>query len=1075
MICRPVIIPLQAPGVCDKSFSVWIPLPFFYLVRLLVIGSMLLLLNVTRAQPLKSYVPPAPNAASLGTYGQIPISEYSGVPNIQVPLYTIEADGFKLPVTLSYHSGGFRVADEASWVGLGWSLNSGGVITRSKRHKDDFSINGFYRIAAANRGCGNNVDQEPDVFYYNIGTQTGKFIITGPGNGHVTRSFTKDNLKFVYNSGDWTLITGEGIIYRFEKKEYCTEQTDGDNYSEEETFISSWYLTSIQLVNGNRILFSYMGNNTTKISRIQKSVQEEKYVYHEPSFIPLSTCCMGPYQAALPQHHETITTINSDEVIPSRIDFQNGFIIFNTDSRNDLQRVAGTALPKKLQTVQVYNRVGIDSSLLKTFSFSYDYYNSNTGDPTELSTRLRLLSMQEQSPAGSLNPWTFFYSGNYLPVKKTDSTSYLGILGLIQSIQYPTGGSTLFEFENHPFASSPGARIKKIYSKDPGDSLDVRRFEYVGAKMMGKISYGLTLPTSYDFSVNTASCCGIQNPASGTVYKTLKIYADYSSLGETVNGYIVGYDKVITWYGENGQNGKKESFFENTPPADPDYKQGNFPVLVPLNTSNKNGLLKEQYEYQNKNGSFVPVKRSIITYSSTDVVNTEASRWAFDKCAWNYTVTTEWIQKSSESVYTYDSAGINPVIVATSFYYDNPDNVLPTRISNKNSKGQTLLTKLYYAKEKSVQAGGVYTTLLNKNMINFVIDQEKSVNNVLVEKSLTNYKDWYNNQKILKPETIQQQKGTAGAVTKVRFLGYDEHANVIGVMKEGGMPVCYIWGYNGTYPIAQASNAVYSQVPEMVSYNYSGGLLFTGSGTNAVDFVPFITEVGQTYNFTVVIHPIGAGTLNGAMMVRLISVKRGVVFQKMYTSSNTYQESVLLPTGEDSLYFSISGGISGVSEAALNINSGYLKYKWHYNIFHTSFEELSTGYLKDSKTGNKCVKGPYSFSMPWTTGTYILSWWQKALGGSSWEYKEQELTLTTINNADYTLGNNQVLLDEVRFYPKGAHMNTYIYTPLVGMTGRCDERHQLTYYEHDGWHRLKLIRDNDRQILSTYEYNYKTN
>jgi hypothetical protein len=108
-------------------------------------------------------------------------------------------------------------------------------------------------------------------------------------------------------------------------------------------------------------------------------------------------------------------------------------------------------------------------------------------------------------------------------------------------------------------------------------------------------------------------------------------------------------------------------------------------------------------------------------------------------------------------------------------------------------------------------------------------------------------------------------------------------------------------------------------------------------------------------------------------------------------------------------------------------------------------------------------------------GSYILSWWQKPLGGSAWEYKEQELTLTTTNSANYSLGNNQLLLDEVRLYPKGAHMNTYTYTPLVGMTGRCDERHQLTFYEYDGRYRLKLLRDNDRNILNTWEYNYKTN
>jgi hypothetical protein len=1078
MICSAVTCHRQT-SVAGHTIQ---PALFKYPVLFLAIYGMLCLLwpGIAHAQPLKSYVPPAPNAAGLGTYGQIPISEYSGVPEIRIPLYSIETDGFKLPIAVSYHSGGFKVADEASWVGLGWSLNAGGVITRTKRHKDDFSTNGFYRVRAADRGCGNGVDQEPDIFYYNLGTQSGKFIITGPDNNNAVRSFTKDNLKFVYQSGSWILTTGEGIVYRFEKREYntetTTETTNNDEDTEEETYISSWYLTSIQLVNDTRISFSYLTGNNTKISRIIKATTKDAIVTTVPYWTSIPNCCYGPYEAAPTKITTITTTINSDEVLPARIDFPNGFIRFTTSDRTDLRRVAGTALPKKLQTVQIYSKLGTDSNLLKTFSFSYDYYNSNTGDAPEVSTRLRLLSVQEQTPTDNLNPWTISYNSSVLPPKQSGGPNgYLGTMGLLQSIQYPTGGASIFEFETHPLPGEPGARIRKIWSNDGTDSLDVRRFEYAGGKMMGKMAYGLTVPDTLVFYLDSASCCGYRNVAVMTMYRSIIISADFSTLGETVNGYLVGYDKVTTWYGENGENGKKESFFENTAPADPKYKNGKWPVAVPLNTSNKNGQLKEQYEYKNRNGSFVPVTRSLITYTSADVININARRWAYSKCDWTYTITTEWIQKSNESVYTYDSAGANPIIAATSFFYDDPDNILPSRISTTNSKGQAVVSKKYYAKEKSVQAGGVYTTMLNRNMIDFVIDEEKSVNGVITEKSITSYKDWYNNQKIIKPETIQQKKGAANAVTKIRFLGYDLHANVTGLMKEGGATVSYVWGHNGAYPLAEAFNAPYSQVPEAFSLGYNAGLLYSATGNNSAEFEPFVTEVGQTYRFTVTIHAMGGGTVNGGMLVRLISAKRGNVFEKMYTSSNTYQESIVLPAGEDSLHFSLSGSISGVSEAALNISSSYLKYRWHFNLFHTSFEELSTGYVKDSKTGSRCVKGPYSIPMPWTTGAYILSWWQKPLGGSAWEYKEQELTLTTTNSANYSLGNNQLLLDEVRLYPKGAHINTYTYTPLVGMTGRCDERHQLTFYEYDGCYRLKLTRDNDRNILNTWEYNYKTN
>src|SRR5436190_17740610 len=61
-------------------------------------------------------VPPSPNAASLGKFGDIPVSPYTGATDISVPVYTIEAKGVSVPVGLSYHTGGIRLAEEAGWV-----------------------------------------------------------------------------------------------------------------------------------------------------------------------------------------------------------------------------------------------------------------------------------------------------------------------------------------------------------------------------------------------------------------------------------------------------------------------------------------------------------------------------------------------------------------------------------------------------------------------------------------------------------------------------------------------------------------------------------------------------------------------------------------------------------------------------------------------------------------------------------------------------------------------------------------------------------------------------------------------
>jgi hypothetical protein len=76
---------------------------------------------------------PSPTASALAKYADIPVSLYTGTANISVPLYELKSKTLSLPISLSYHSGGIKVQEAGGWVGMGWSLNSGGVITRTVR------------------------------------------------------------------------------------------------------------------------------------------------------------------------------------------------------------------------------------------------------------------------------------------------------------------------------------------------------------------------------------------------------------------------------------------------------------------------------------------------------------------------------------------------------------------------------------------------------------------------------------------------------------------------------------------------------------------------------------------------------------------------------------------------------------------------------------------------------------------------------------------------------------------------------------------------------------------------------
>src|SRR5205085_12228803 len=84
-------------------------------------------------------IPPSPNAAALGKFGDIPVSPYTGSTDVTIPIYTIQARGVSVPVNLSYHTGGIRLSEESGWVGLGWALSAGGMVSRSINDKDDFT------------------------------------------------------------------------------------------------------------------------------------------------------------------------------------------------------------------------------------------------------------------------------------------------------------------------------------------------------------------------------------------------------------------------------------------------------------------------------------------------------------------------------------------------------------------------------------------------------------------------------------------------------------------------------------------------------------------------------------------------------------------------------------------------------------------------------------------------------------------------------------------------------------------------------------------------------------------------
>src|SRR5690606_2470592 len=104
----------------------------------------------------------------------------TGVPSISIPIGTISDGPLSVPISLNYHAGGNKLGDIASWVGLGWSLDAGGMISRSVvGYEDDKAQNKGY---IANEY---NINSHPEIlsflFSNNYDTEADIYSLTAAG------------------------------------------------------------------------------------------------------------------------------------------------------------------------------------------------------------------------------------------------------------------------------------------------------------------------------------------------------------------------------------------------------------------------------------------------------------------------------------------------------------------------------------------------------------------------------------------------------------------------------------------------------------------------------------------------------------------------------------------------------------------------------------------------------------------------------------------------------------------------------------------------------------------------------
>lgn len=435
---------------------------------------------------LPNVFPANPKAFEFLKYTEVPVGKYTGVPSIEVPVYNIRAKGLDIPISVSYHSNGFRVSEEAGWTGLGWTLQTGGSIVQVVNGFDDF---GWYRhrdneldgLASAcnvpattfdNAGAAdflltNNPpkagfgamgmlypyswnsqltdglrDIKPDVFKFNVLGYSGEFLLDWENetfkciSDHqvkiIAPNYTNNPSMGETPPGSFKVIMPDGNQFIFTLKEE-TITSGVANYTADpvpylEHLIGSkssrvYQLTSIYSNGGDLVSFNYI--QTAELENLPAI--SHSFTYQEGAEgvfpIPYSN---NPLSTTVNYSRQTLSYLSS-------IQFPSGSLVFNsTSDRIDFNGM------RKLNSIELKD---FNNTTVNSFNFSYDYFAGHTlGNNTdnyldavnpvyhcnktsaELTHRLKLLSITESGKP----PYVFEYDQSQLPKKTSLATDNWG-------------------------------------------------------------------------------------------------------------------------------------------------------------------------------------------------------------------------------------------------------------------------------------------------------------------------------------------------------------------------------------------------------------------------------------------------------------------------------------------------------------------------------------------------------------------------------------------------------------------------------------------------------------------------
>ena len=992
---------------------------------LFLLALSLLFINPTFSQnptpQLSSYVPVSPNAASLGKFGMYPVNYNLGTVNIGVPIYTINTGKQQLPISLSYHSSGIKVNELASWVGLGWTLNSGGAIIRNTKGIPDKNL-GAPGIPDMNNYAWNETnytylyqaftglkDMAPDEFVINAPGLSGTFYFDSNDNNKVVfRDYNQVKVDVISNS-EVKITREDGTIMYFGASDESANEvltwTNGTSAP-----VTSWYLREIITADrSDTISFTYK----TKLSADYPVAIGESAHFGAPHFGQIN----GDYPNQRHTHKKYL----------EKIEFKNGVVRFNSSlNRPDL------ADEYQLDSIKVYFVDDNNSEILvEEFNFDYGTFSrANASYPSgvpqgEIFTTTRMKNSREKSlklnkitigTGNIVNEYSFDYNTTQLPYRGSKKQDYWGYAN-------NNSGSMIINtsFIIETFNPTGGGSVTNYSVGNGNRKTDINKIK---AASLEKITYPTGGYTKFEYDIHKYNATDY---IGGLRIKSIKNYDGVNTNPISIKSFGYAYANILQPAGmnsyikkyiykssANAPNAKvsTNSNFNNNIGGVPivEYKYVNEYDIDP-STSVDNGKTVYTYETIETNRILTGVSPVIFTHPSKTFAYTGSLDQIQDLTNFAYYEPKLWEYGSlkKKEVFKRTGSGANDFQIISSTEHDY------TVLASSTLKSNVIFPIYMDPTDQWYPTPNPYNPVLDNNSYQFSYFEEEvslgkkalsqtkqkvyAPNGVDFTETITDY-SYNDNYMVAETETTTSEGKTL--ITKTRYPDDIKTASTLqddSVIKGGGFNSSEISAINAMKSTDLHQIAIPLQVE-------------TYKKVSSTETLLSIQRNNFDEEFTDVILPESVETSKGA----------GALEERI----------------EYTAYYN-NGNVKEVTKT----DGSHIVYIWGYR------EQFPVAKIENA-TFSDIPTSVYNSIITWSDNDNSTSY-ENILRS----YLDKLRNPTDSPNLS------------------GALVTTYTYDPLIGVTSITDPTGYTMFYEYDDFNRLKRVKDDAGKILSENEYHYK--